>query len=286
MRISLLLRFALAVIVLVPSFRDMQALQASGVDPAESQLVQAFRLAHNRQDLVAASRLFCWDGVTREIRHITERHLSESFDEPMLTVKMTDEHPKGRLDQFIKNGTTYTFNLPVVKELVVETGVISGTPQLTYYPVGLKDGHYAIALMAPVEIGTTGPAMEKPAPPAETSPVTKTGKITLPGGTALTVRLDQNVGVNLIGSGGDFSATLIEPVQGNGVIVIPAGATAAGVVTKKAPYSPEMTLQSITFNGRSLKVRTAPITFNQAVSFPAGTQESFHLFFSMYVSPQ
>ena len=286
MRMSLL-RFALAVIVLVPSFRDTQALQASGVDPAESQLVQAFRLAHNRQDLVAASRLFCWDGVTREIRHITERHLSQSFDEPMLTVKMTDEHPKGRLDQFIKNGTTYTFNLPVVKELVVETGVNNGTPQLTYYPVGLKDGHYAIALMAPAEIGTTGPVMEKPAaPPAETSPLPKTGKITLPGGTALSVRFDESVGANLIGSGGAFSATLTEPVQGNGVTVIPAGATAAGVVTKQTPYSPEMTLNSITFNGRSLKVTTAPITFNQAISFPAGTQESFHLFFSMDVSLQ
>ena len=59
--------------------------------------------------------------------------------------------------------------------------------------------------------------------------------------------------------------------------MIPAGANAEGTVSKGGEYSPEMALTSVIVDGRSHSVTTGPITFNEKISFPAGSEVSFHL---------
>src|SRR5919108_481452 len=134
--------------------------------PSERELIDKFRQAHDRRDLQGMLDLFCWDGVTTELREVTEDAVKTSFDDKILTVKIISEHPKGRVSQYIKNGVTYGFNVPIEKELVIETPFLpKAEPLISYYPLGVRGGHYVIAQMAPVSKAaaqstkTTAPAL-------------------------------------------------------------------------------------------------------------------------------
>jgi len=115
----------------------------------QSEFIEAFRRAHDRHDPEAMRKLFCWDGATPEVRESTERN-SYAFDEKIVSIKMSSEHPAARAREFTKGGITYAFNLPATSELVVELEPLTrGASNTNYYPVGLKDGHCLITLMAP-----------------------------------------------------------------------------------------------------------------------------------------
>jgi hypothetical protein len=257
---------------------------------SEAEIVNAFREAHASHQLDRMLLLFCWDHVTPEIRQMTESELSQSLDEELSAVMVTGEHPAGRSNGYIRNGIVYGHNLTVEKELVVESPVVKGDPQKTYFPLGIKDGRYQIALMVPL-----GPAARPPeaAGQASIDSAPKKGiarerkesgagtKITIRAMTPLVVRIDQEVGLSLVSSGTGFTATISVPVQVNGVTVIPAGSRFEGTVTKQDHYSPELALTSVTVDGRTIRLRTFPITFNERVSFPAGAEFNFHLMFSL-----
>ncbi len=75
------------------------------------------------------------------------------MDIPIVSIKITTEHPQGRPGnlKYVRNGITYKFNLPVIAELAVENSPLpkeefSGD----YYPLAVKDGRYCIAQTAPV----------------------------------------------------------------------------------------------------------------------------------------
>jgi len=59
--------------------------------------------------------------------------------------------------------------------------------------------------------------------------------VTLPEGTVLTVRLSQSLSSKANNAGDTFEATVAEPVEADGKVVIPKGATATGSVTDAAP---------------------------------------------------
>ncbi len=98
--------------------------------------------------------------------------------------------------------------------------------------------------------------------------------------TAFTVKLDQAVSAKTAANGAPFTATLKQPVEVEGQIVIPAGASAGGVMTKGAPGSAEMELNSIFVNGKSYRITTEPVTVGQKAPFPAGATVTFHLMLS------
>lgn len=269
----------LALFLLLASCTGAQA-RASAAGPSEAELINAYRQAHGRRDLQAMMKLYCWDRVTPEIRKMTEEHAKEEFDEKIGKITMTSEHPKERLTQYIRNGVTYGLNLEPAKELVVETPMPNSPPGSMYYPVGIEDGRYCIAVAAPVPKGARAP--EFPAAPAakasaHAAVLQKGQQVVVPAQTEITVRLKQVVGARLLASGGVFTAVVSDPVQVNGMTVIPVGAKAGGVVTKLGKYSPEMALTSITVNGKARPVSTVTVSFNAQISFPAGSEASFHL---------
>lgn len=53
-----------------------------------------------------------------QVRESAERN-SYAFEEKIVSIKMTSEHPAGRVNEFTKDGITYAFNLPAKSELVV-----------------------------------------------------------------------------------------------------------------------------------------------------------------------
>jgi len=231
-------------------------------------------------------KLYCWDGVTPDIRETTE-HYGYDFEEKIIDIKLTNEHPKGRLNEYIKDGVTYGFNLPVVLELLVEYPPLSkGAHSANYYAVGVKDGRYLIAVMAPKQGSVQAPSSSA-STPSKTGPARESeriGETFAPGQpivvadkTTLTVRLKEVVGAKLISTGGAFYATVGDPVEVNGITVIPAGAAVQGIVTKDGIYSPQLALNSVTVNGTPRRIQTSSITFGEQIEFPAGTELSFKL---------
>ncbi len=108
-------------------------------------------------------------------------------------------------------------------------------------------------------------------------------KVTVPATTPLTVKLDQVVSAKTAESSGGFTVTFSEPVRVDGMIVIPAGATGAGLVSRNSQNGTEMELNSVFVHGRSYRVSTSPIAFNQKGTLRAGTKFTFELMLSLSV---
>jgi hypothetical protein len=109
---------------------------------------------------------------------------------------------------------------------------------------------------------------------------TRSSKTTIPATTPFTVQLDQVVSANMT-EGRDFTVTFSEPVQVNGVLVIPAGATGAGLVSGDAQHGRQIELNSIFVNGRSYRVTTSPVMLNPKTPFHAGKRLTFGLMFAL-----
>lgn len=91
--------------------------------------------------------------------------------------------------------------------------------------------------------------------------------LVVPADTAITVRLDQPLGSKISNAGDAFSATVLEPINVEGKVAIPQGATATGTVTNAAPLGRfkggavlSITLNSVTVNGKSYKLETAAVS--------------------------
>jgi hypothetical protein len=109
------------------------------------------------------------------------------------------------------------------------------------------------------------------------------GKVTIPATTSLTVKLDQAVSAKTAENGGSFTVTFSAPVEVDGATIIPSGATGAGVVNKDGQRSLWLELNSVFVHGRSYRVSTSPILFNQKASYRPGTRLTFDLMFSLSV---
>ncbi len=90
--------------------------------------------------------------------------------------------------------------------------------------------------------------------------------VVLPAGTVLTVRLGQAVGSKISQPGQSFSATLAEPVEAEGKVVIPAGAAATGTVVDAKPLGKfkgaallQLTLVSVSVNGTDRAIQTSSV---------------------------
>jgi hypothetical protein len=278
---------SVAALTALAGYSQARSASQDNAGPSQTEFVAAYRRAHDARDVDAMHKLYCWDGVTAEIKNITEQY-AYNFEDKIIDIKLTSEDPKDRPNQYGKEGVTYGFNLPIVLELLVEyPAPTKGAHNTNYYPLGLKDGHYLIAVMLPkqgvaqIAANTVATASRaaKPRAPAHTGQTSASGdSVVVPGETRLTVRLTQPVGEGPVGiASGAFSATLAESVEVNGVTIIPAGAMVQGTVTKEGDYSPQLALNSVTVNGTVRRIETTAITFNQRIQYPAGTELSFKL---------
>lgn len=132
-------------------------------------------------------------------------------------------------------------------------------------------GCSAVALITCISVGTAA---------AGANP--RSDGITVPVMTPLTVKLEDPVSIKTAEKGGGFTATFTRPVQVNGITVIPAGSSAAGLVHRDPQYSIE--LNSVFVNGRSYRVTTSPVTINRKSSIPPGTTFTFDLTLSVSIA--
>jgi hypothetical protein len=135
----------------------------------------------------------------------------------------------------------------------------------------LRKSCLAIALVALISV-TTGVARANP----------QRGGTTVPVMTPFTVKVEEAVNIKTVQDGGGFTATLTRPVQVDGITVIPAGSSAAGLVHKEPQYSIE--LNSIFVNGRSYRVTTSPVAVNRKGLIPPGATFTFNLTLSVSIA--
>jgi hypothetical protein len=90
--------------------------------------------------------------------------------------------------------------------------------------------------------------------------------ITVPAGTVINVRLDHSVGSKINNSGDPFTATVAEPVEVDGKVVIPSGAVARGVVQEAVPLGRfkggarlRLTLDSVEVKGQEYALETTSV---------------------------
>ena len=103
-------------------------------------------------------------------------------------------------------------------------------------------------------------AMEQPAPPPAPKPVT------LPEGTVLTVRLGESVSSKTNNAGDRFTATVAEPVEVGGKVVIPKGSAVTGTVAEakslgkiKGAASLRLVLDSVTVKDKKYGIETSAV---------------------------
>jgi hypothetical protein len=247
---------------------------------SSAELTDAFRRAHDRRDMASLLQLFCWDRVTPELKQQTEELLRRSIDTSIIGVKLSTNLPKQRVREFVMGGVTYGLNLQEVADLVVSyQPATPGSTSEDHYAVGMRNGHYRIALMAPVAPGSPSASSRQSVANlnAGTSNSGPARSVIVPKGTLVVVRLAQDVGLSTMSGGGSFTAAVKEPVVVNGIAAIPTEAAVEGAVTKTGNYSPEMFLTSITINGKRYTIKTVHSIFNEAVVFPAGSERAFEL---------
>ena len=112
-----------------------------------------------------------------------------------------------------------------------------------------------------------GAATSRPgAAPVSNAAAPAPAAVSVPQGTVLTVRLGQAVGSKSSQPGDSFDATLAEPVEANGNVLIPEGATARGVVEEAVPLGKfkggarlRLALKEITISGKSYPVETSSV---------------------------
>ena len=88
----------------------------------------------------------------------------------------------------------------------------------------------------------------------------------VPAGTVLTVRLAQSVGSKISQTGESFSATLAEPLQVGGSVLVPAGTEASGTVAEAVPLGRfkggarlVLQLDSLTVSGKQYPISASAI---------------------------
>jgi hypothetical protein len=91
--------------------------------------------------------------------------------------------------------------------------------------------------------------------------------VTLPAGTTVTVRLGSAVGSKISTTGDHFSATVAQPIEVDGKVIVPAGAEALGKVVEaksqgrfKGAAVLRLVLESITINGESHDIKTSSVS--------------------------
>ncbi len=91
--------------------------------------------------------------------------------------------------------------------------------------------------------------------------------VVVPAGNHIVVRLDQPLGSKISNTGDDFSATVTQPVEVGGRVVIPSGATATGTVADakalgrfKGGAVLRIVLNAVTVGGKTYRLETAAVS--------------------------
>ncbi len=142
----------------------------------------------------------------------------------------------------------------------------SGKPsqQTTTEPGAAPPGS---APSASTEAGKAKPgatAAEQTLPFGKKAPAAKP---VIPAGQHIIVRLNQAVGSKLSQSGQTFSATVAEPVEVDGKVVVPQGAEASGTIAEAVPLGRfkggarlRLVLDSIKVDGNSYRLQTETVS--------------------------
>lgn len=158
--------------------------------------------------------------------------------------------------------------LPTLAALLLTTGcgnkknasnepAPAGQPAATSTPGSSDQSSNATQTAATAPSGS--PTLKKRA-------ATEPGPVTIPAGTVITVRTAQALSSKTSQEGETFTATVARPVDVDGAVAIPDGASATGTVVAAHPLGRfkggallQVRLSSVTINGQSVPVDTSAV---------------------------
>jgi hypothetical protein len=118
----------------------------------------------------------------------------------------------------------------------------------------------------PAEGGPSSTTAGATGPGASGAKAGAAGKV-VPAGQHIVVRLGQAVGSKISSPGQGFTATVAQPIEVDGKVLIPSGAEASGTVAEAVPLGRfkggarlRLTLDSVRFGGNTYKIETATIS--------------------------
>jgi hypothetical protein len=119
----------------------------------------------------------------------------------------------------------------------------------------------------PVITTTVAPPAAGVPVPAPSAPTVAPANVSIPAGTALTIRIDQRISVKTSRSGDTFTGEMVDPVLGgNNSVLVPKGALVGGVVDVahrrghfKGRSLLELRLTSLTLNGTQYPLTTRDV---------------------------
>ena len=130
-------------------------------------------------------------------------------------------------------------------------------------PAASSDSSSAASQPASGQAGTSATSQKRSA--AQTANPSSAA-LTVPAGTVMTVRLGETLSSKSSQEGQGFSATVAQPVQVNGNVVIPSGSTAHGTVVAAHPLGRfkggallQVRLNSVNVNGNDMNIQTAAV---------------------------
>jgi hypothetical protein len=128
-----------------------------------------------------------------------------------------------------------------------------------------------LCLWAAISIGCSSKKAEESrdstsAPSSKSASLFRPKEVTLPAGTALTVRLASTVGSKTNSTGDHFNATIATPVESGGKVVLPKCAEVLGKVVEAVPEGSfkgaaelRLVLETVTLNNDSYDVQTSSV---------------------------
>jgi len=138
--------------ILITSALLLLAPQLYAASPQEeARFLTAVKKAFATQDAKAFLSLYYWEGVPDSIKAVAER-TTPRFLKLGGTISLVPASSKTAKTEFVRDGVTYRFNLPVTKQIeVAHASPESKSKGKLTIPVGEKDGKLYITSQAPAK---------------------------------------------------------------------------------------------------------------------------------------
>ena len=116
----------------------------------EARFLADVKSAIEKKDAKALLKLYCWDGVPDSIRSVVEKTTPRLLELKVESIALVAASPESAKREFVRDGVTYRFNLPLTKQVeVAHSSAEKKTNGKVTIPVGEKDGKLYITCTVP-----------------------------------------------------------------------------------------------------------------------------------------
>jgi hypothetical protein len=115
-------------------------------DAAQAGLIAAYRAAHDKKDVEAMLKLYCFDGVSDDMRQTIRENVEDELRHPIASVSIEPVAP-GTHGPTVEGGVHWRPSLEVIAQLIANFDTSKARPgelatQQVKHSIGKKQGTY------------------------------------------------------------------------------------------------------------------------------------------------